>query len=167
MESKDFILEEYKSKWTYIEHSENVFEKKINWFFVVTAAILTFLFKDMYSFQSIVFDFKSNSLLLFLIIYQFSSILSVIYHKKNYNHYIERISEIEKKFCDYKVRPNNGKYFSTYKTRYYSLIIVFGGAVFLFFYSLQINTIFSLIWAVLTILINIFLMINIIKVKKN
>lgn len=131
-------LEEYKSKWAYIVHIESIQFKYIQWYYGIVGALLTFIFSDKFG------GIEINTLhsqtfipFLFLQVYSIFVILRLLYQKRNYNTYIDRISEIEgSKEVDTK-KDFRFKLLSVFKLQYYSMVMIASIITFLLTESLS------------------------------
>jgi hypothetical protein len=153
MENKEFLLEEYKNKWAYVRHTEEVQNKAIQWFILIVGAILAFLFKDINGLSNAVGNKLYIIPLLFLVLYSASLNLLLLLQKKNYNRYTDRILELEKKFCEFELELPKSRTLTVFRLRYTLVTLVGAGCVFLSTYfaggGILISTVTMVVYLVL------------------
>ena len=131
MKVENLEIEEYKTKWTYLIHVENLQFQYLKWYFVIIGFSLAFIYGDTQSKIFLDSNIPKYIPLSLLWIYSIFVILKLLYQKKNYNIYYRRIREIENN--PIKINDFKTKLITPFKLQYYILPIVASLILFLIF----------------------------------
>ena len=157
-ENKEFLLEEYKSKWEYIKHTEEINEKITQWYFLINGVLLAFLFNDTKSLDALVCNSKTFVVLLFLILLNLSFNISILSRKRSVEFYRTRLQYLEKKYCDYIAEKSDLGILSSFRTKFCFINIISIGIAFLFFNTLSLDISLSILFALIYFTLMIVLM---------
>jgi hypothetical protein len=122
------MIEEYKLKWEYIRHIEDKQVEFIKWYVIVLGAIFTYLSTTIKQLNDISFNQNWIILLSFLLIYSIVTSIFLLFLKRNYKLYNDRIVTIEHDYCSFDLKTHKKRFFTSFRI-FYSLFIVFGSGV--------------------------------------
>lgn len=137
-----FLIEEYKSKWEYVRHTETIRIKFIGWYYLISGVLVAFLVRDrqlniedhfnkLQQNQDVKISYEAVIVLSFLVILGISLNLFMIAQKTNYSRYTKRLNEIESSKCDYNPTYPKSNLIATFKTIFYNVNILITAEVFL------------------------------------
>lgn len=130
------IIEEYKEKRAYLRHIEDLDLKVIQWYFVVVAGVLAFLYNKADNLYTPLQKEGSIPLLLFLVLYSIFTSIYLILRKRNYNLFVSRIVELEGIYCNFK-GDSNQSIFKVYRARLIFVNLLGASCFYLFSYALS------------------------------
>lgn len=90
-----FLNDEYKEKWKYLQHMEEMRHKQFVWFIAIFGGSFGWLLKDSKSFAAQLQKDEFLIALAFLTLYASLLCLLFTYQKVSYSHYVRRLCGIE------------------------------------------------------------------------
>jgi hypothetical protein len=144
------LLEEYKSKWAYVIHTETLQMKYIQWYFTVVAAVFIFIYSDKYP-ANLKNISDSWIPLTFLTIYSLFVKIRLLLQKRNYNTYTSRLQYIEVNYTERVIedKPFKKKYLSVFKLQYYAVVLASMLVISVLIFEVSKGTCFSIVGGLL------------------
>lgn len=142
-----FVREEYKEKWMYVRHTEDIRYKMFNIYIILVGGVLSFFVKDVVSLEQL-FENKILFIPLFvLILYSIFMNLLLLLQKRNYKIYTDRLQDIERHYCNFVIERGATRIITVFRL-YYSLLLIIGsGLSLLFVYVMSEHLVLALICA--------------------
>lgn len=147
--NNDFLIEEYKNKWEYVRHTEEMENKSIQWFLAIVGAVISFLFKD----GNGLVQTRGAALylvpLFFLVIYSLFLNLLLLFQKRNYKKYTDRLQDLEKTYCKFETKKSSSsRLLTVFRLRYFLVTLVGACCAFLGHYQWSGSFIWSAVFSV-------------------
>ena len=136
MVDREFLLEEYKAKWEYLRHTEEMEDKTILWYLAVVGGVLSFTFRSSMPFDAEFGDASVIVPLLFLVVYSFFMNAHLLLRKANYKRYNARILYLEETFCDFVLQRPRCRFMTVFRTRFLLVVAVGAGCASLLVHAL-------------------------------
>ncbi len=93
----EMLFLEYKEKWAYIRHVEQIQNLSIQGYVLIVGGVLTFIFRELR--ENTIYDYIHKSIYVFpftfLVLYSIFIQLLLVHTKRNYDVYVNRIWTIE------------------------------------------------------------------------
>ncbi|MFB0521343.1 MAG: hypothetical protein ACETWD_07950 [Desulfatiglandales bacterium] len=131
-------LEEYKQKWEYVRHSEEMQNKGFQWFLIIVGAIASFVFTRVGGFAELPLNDIYAGPFIFLALYAALLCGMLIFMKIGYESYAERLRKIEGKA---RGESERARQFPVFRIQYYLVALVGAACIFLAVYTLNARSV--------------------------
>jgi hypothetical protein len=127
-----FILEEYREKWAYVRHTEQMQGQSIQWYLTMVGGTLAYsvsLGSGADGLAQMASPVGSVGRLLcpFLLVYSAFLALLLLFQKRNYKRFTDRLLEIERAYCGLDSSFGSARRVTVFRLRY-TMVNLVGGA---------------------------------------